>query len=364
MNPKQKINLFKIIPFSIIWGLFGFMYVLLEYGIMGDAEAYPSTNNPYDFLSSLLVYTSATFIMGIVLGSIEVLLLSKLFVRRTFIEKIIIKTVIYLLAILILIMIISFVISALRFQVSLFHPNVIDAIAVFITNFALWAIVIYLSSIIVISLFISEVSDRLGGSILNYFFTGKYHHPLEEERIFMFLDIRSSTAIAERLGHVKYFRLLNDYYSDITNSIIYTAGEIYQYAGDGIIISWNLKKGLTNNNCIHCYFEIKETIRALSERYIRKFGLTLELKAGLHCGKVTTGEIGVLKKEIFFTGDVLNTTARIESYCNKFKTDILISEDLLSRLDINDKYDFSAFGEYEMIGRKDKVNLFSILKNN
>jgi len=300
VTPKQKRNLIKIIPFSIIWGVLGFMYVLLEYGIMGDAIAYPSTNNPYDFSSSLLVYTSGTFIMGLLLGTVEVLILSKIFVRRTLIEKIVFKTTIYLLAIFILILTISFVISSLRFQVSFFHPQVIQAIVVFIGNFAFWAIVIYLGSIIMLSLFISEVSDRLGSSVFSNFLTGKYHHPLEEERIFMFLDMKSSTTIAERLGHVAYFRLLNNYYADTTDAIIHTSGEIYQYAGDEIIVSWNLKNGLANNNCINCFFMIKETIRALSESYIKKFGLTPEFKAGFHCGKVTTGEIGILKKEIFF----------------------------------------------------------------
>ena len=91
--------------------------------------------------------------------------------------------------------------------------------------------------------------------------------------------------------------------------------------------------------------------------------MTPELKAGLHCGKVTTGEIGILKKEIFFTGDVLNTTARLESSCNEHNTDILISEDLLSRLDIHDKYDYLSLGEYELRGKKGKINLFSIVMN-
>ena len=142
----------------------------------------------------------------------------------------------------------------------------------------------------------------------------------------MFLDMKSSTTIAEQLGHVEYFRLLNKYYADISDAIIQTAGEVYQYAGDEIIVSWDLKNGLANNNCIRCFFLIKKTFKKVSESYIKRFGLTPEFKAGFHYGKVTTGEIGVIKKEIFFTGDVLNTTARIQAKCNEFGTDILISD--------------------------------------
>ncbi|MGB5498917.1 MAG: adenylate/guanylate cyclase domain-containing protein, partial [Maribacter sp.] len=87
-----------------------------------------------------------------------------------------------------------------------------------------------------------------------------------------------------------------------------------------------------------------------------------EFKAGFHCGKVTTGEIGILKKDIFFTGDVLNTTARIQARCNESGTDNLISQELLSQLNIDDAYELTAMGECALKGRREKINLFSIAK--
>ena len=362
MSPKQKGNLIKIIPFGIIWGGFGLLYVLIEYGIMGDAKVYPSTNNPYAFDSSLIVTTSACFVMGMLLGTIEVLFLNTLFVSRTFWQKILFKTTLYLLSILILLFTISFFTNSMRLDLPMFHPQVVQSIVQFTSNFVFWSIVIYLGIITMLSLFISQITDYLGGSVFNNFFTGKYHHPREEVRIFMFLDMKSSTTIAERLGHVEYFRLLNKYYADTTEAIIQTSGEVYQYAGDEIIVSWNLKRGLDNLNCIHCFFMIKETFQAQSKSYIKSFGLVPEFKAGFHYGKVTTGEIGVLKKEIFFTGDVLNTTARIQASCNEFGTDILISEELTSQLDLSKTYDLTEIGECKFRGRQEKVNLFSIAK--
>jgi len=363
LTPEHKRNLTKIIPFGIIWGGFGLLYVLIEYGIMGDAKVYPSTNNPYDFNSSLIITPLACFIMGTLLGTIEILFLNKLFISRTFWQKILFKTTFYLLLILILLFTISFITSSMRLDLPMFHPQVIQSIIQFASNFVFWSILIYSGVITMLSLFISEVSDYLGGSAFKNFFTGKYHHPREEERIFMFLDMKSSTTIAEQLGHVEYFQLLNKYYADTTEAIIQTSGEVYQYAGDEIIVSWNLKNGLANNNCIRCFFRIKETFHILSESYIKRFGLIPGFKAGFHYGKVTTGEIGVLKKEIFFTGDVLNTTARIQASCNEFETDILISEELTLQLDLNKMYDLNEIGECELRGRQEKVTLFSISKN-
>jgi hypothetical protein len=48
------------------------------------------------------------------------------------------------------------------------------------------------------------LNDQYGNGGISYL-TGFYHKPRQEMRIFMFLDMRSSTAIAERLGHNNYF---------------------------------------------------------------------------------------------------------------------------------------------------------------
>src|SRR4030095_7827876 len=140
---------------------------------------------------------------------------------------------------------------------------------------------------------------------------------------FMFLDMRSSSTIAENLGHVKYFEMLREYYSDMTEPIIKHSGEIYQYVGDEVIVSWRLAPGQRDNNCVECFFAIQTAIKSQSRKYTEKFGLTPGLKAGLHMGKVTTGEIGDIKKEIIFTGDVLNATSRIQALCNTYHVDMI-----------------------------------------
>jgi len=211
-----------------------------------------------------------------------------------------------------------------------------------------------------VMLFFSEVSDNLGQGVLKNFLIGRYHQAREEERIFMFLDMKSSTTIAEKLGHVRYYQLLNEYYADITEAIIQTSGQIYQYVGDEVVVSWKLKDGINGNNCLRCFFTIKDIFSDRSEEYIREFGLVPGFKAGIHYGKVTTGEIGVVKKEIIFTGDVLNTTARIQSICNAHEVDILISNDLLFKLNTGDEYTLKEIGKCELKGKDKKIDILSI----
>ncbi len=189
----------------------------------------------------------------------------------------------------------------------------------------------------------------------------KHEHGFTEvTRIFMFLDIKSSTTIAENLGHVRYFELLNDFFSDIADPIAKTKGQIYQYVGDEVVISWSLESGLEDNNCINCFFEINETISELNERYLRKYSIIPEFKAGLHYGKVSTGTVGTLKKEIIYTGDVLNTASRIEGLCNQYDVNLLMSEDLLVQLNLNDSLKPQKIGEINLRGRNANITLFTV----
>ncbi|MEO1437720.1 MAG: adenylate/guanylate cyclase domain-containing protein, partial [Bacteroidota bacterium] len=208
--------------------------------------------------------------------------------------------------------------------------------------------------------YLYEISGYLGRTVINNFFTGRYHQPRQEERIFMFLDMKDSTQIAEQLGHIQYFRLLNQYFADLSDAILNTSGAVYQYAGDEIIVTWDLPTGTRNNNCIRCFFMIKEILHSLSGEYEKAFGLVPQFKAGFHQGEVTTGEIGVLKKEIFFTGDVINTAARIQSLCNNMGKTILVSEDLISRLDLSGEFAVFEMGEQELKGKQSKVKLFTL----
>jgi adenylate cyclase len=174
--------------------------------------------------------------------------------------------------------------------------------------------------------------------------------------------MKSSTAIAEQLGHIKYFELLREYYSDFSEAIIRHSGEVYQYIGDEIVISWKYNEGIKNNDCINCFFAMKKDLKKRADWYTSNFGVVPTFKAGLHVGKVTTGEIGALKKEIIFTGDVLNTTARIQGLCNKYAVDILVSEDLIKELQLDKKFQITSLGETELKGKEEKMELFTVLR--
>ncbi|GJM33542.1 MAG: hypothetical protein DHS20C18_25430 [Saprospiraceae bacterium] len=208
--------------------------------------------------------------------------------------------------------------------------------------------------------FMLQVNDKFGQGVLWKFITGKYYHPREEERIFMFLDLKSSTTIAEKIGNKYFFELMRDVFQDITEPIIQNLGEIYQYVGDEVVISWPVEKGLKENNCLQCFFQVARKLEERKLYYLEKYDLIPSFKAGLHIGEAMVGEIGVIKKDIVFSGDVLNTTSRIQGLCNNYKAEILISSNLLQRLQLNGQFQSIPIGEIELRGKEEKVALNTV----
>ncbi|HEY8917887.1 MAG TPA: adenylate/guanylate cyclase domain-containing protein, partial [Chitinophaga sp.] len=257
LSPQVKRNLFRIIPFGVIWFVFSIVYSLLEKGLLGNLNYYPATKGPYNFSRSLLITAGFSLLTGLFIGTIETLYLNKFFIQKSFSKKILYKTVLYLATITLFLIVQTVVTSSLEMRTTIFHKQVWGHTWTFLSNYAFLTVGVYIAVIIVISQFYAEMSENIGQVALFNFFTGRYHRPKEEERIFMFLDMRSSTHIAEQLGHVRYFEMLKAYYSDLSDPVVQYSGEIYQYVGDEMVVSWNLKNGLSNNNCIQCFFAMK-----------------------------------------------------------------------------------------------------------
>jgi adenylate cyclase len=206
----------------------------------------------------------------------------------------------------------------------------------------------------------SMFDTLLGKNFLIKLLVGTYHKPFEEQRIFMFLDLKSSTAIAEKLGHKKFLSLLNDFFFDLAEAVAATKGEIYKYVGDEAIITWKMKAGLKENRCLDCFFMVQEKIKINRQKYLNKYNLIPEFKAGMHGGEIVTGEMGFIKKEIAYLGDVLNTTARIEASCNELGEAFIVSDDLLTKMQDHTKFEIKSLGELKFRGKQTSVAVSSV----
>ncbi len=317
-----------------------------------------------DFTLSLVTNTLAALIAGLIFGTFEMFYFKDRFRKKTFIYAMLMKSAFYLSGTVLAVFIFFIVYNIFHNDLSIFDSNLYQLTFSLILKpgsliiFAVWG------AILLLTIFFIQVSDRFGQGILHNFLLGGYHNPKEEKRIFMFLDLKSSTTIAEKFGHKMYFNLLNDFFYDITDSIIYNKGEVYQYVGDEVTITWKLNKGIENVNCLKCFFDIIDVINENSDYYLKNYELVPEFKAGLHSGTVTAGEVGIFKKEIVYSGDVLNTASRIQEICNEYEKKLLVSEKLLKLLDIKNKYEAEVIDELKLKGKAKTIKLFSIERLN
>jgi len=319
----------------------------LLFGMLYNLFFYPHT------LSEFLEAGSISILIGFFVGILEEFVLKMIFLRISLYKVLFIRTLLYsLLICTILTLVLSVEIS--------YAEQIIysDALLQYIKSPLFQRDYLFSISIVFLILFIIQIIQLIGRANFFRLIFGVYHKPREVYRIYMFLDLKDSTEIAEKLGNRTYSNLIKDFFFDISDAIILYKGEIYQYVGDEIVVVWPID--YSNSACIQCFFKMKEIIEDKKEMYKSKYGVEVQFKAGIHAGKVIVTEVGKIKKEIVYHGDVLNTTSRIEGKCNELNQQLLISEDMLSHIPPENDFIIEEEGQIELKGKSQKLRLYGV----
>ena len=210
--------------------------------------------------------------------------------------------------------------------------------------------------------FIRSVHKKFGTRVFINTLLGKNQDPKEEDLVFMFIDMKHSTEIAEELGHVKYSNFIRDYYRLLSNCCEENHGEIYQIAGDGAFLTWKTKDCRRRARPLECFHDFAECMQRTRTKFLKRYGISPSFKAAAHCGKVISTEVGNFGSEMAYHGDVLNTTSRIQTLCSKLGQDFLISEDLFAKLPLPLPHGFICIkaGFFELRGKKNGILIFSL----
>ena len=307
---------------------------------------------------SMVIGIIIGILYGAVLGITEYFLEKQFFRKRSLGITFLLKLVVSLLTLSILFGLVRFVLFE-----QLILPMMLKGMSPL--NDASWRytfyifLVYYLVMACVIT-FITQVNKKYGPGVLVPLLMGKYRQPKEEERIFMFMDLQSSTSIAEQLGHLRYSSFIRDSFMDINQVIARHHAEIYQYVGDEIVLSWRMAEGLNHLSCIRFYFACSEQFAKRAAYYENAYGRLPFFKAGLHGGKITAVEIGEIKRDIAYHGDTINTAARIQSLCNTYNKSLLLSKGFTDMNGFNEEFSSVSLGMVMLKGRMEPVELVSV----
>lgn len=322
---RSRSELQKILWITGIWVFFSICQSIYDHMVLLAADVEPSGQA---FWTNLLINAVATILAGLIGGAILVSTLQR-WVRNNPYGQAILFILLAFTLIICFVTILAFVTRAtisgdevIQRKDLLYNIGAHVRSLRFLKDYFLWLFIVMCT----IAGFM--INDKYGPGNLRSFFMGRYFRPQREEHIFMFLDLRASTYIAQVLGEQQYFNFIKDVIRDATPVILKHKGKIYQYVGDEITVSWWMNQGLNKLNCIRCPMEIRKVFNHRSSYYTAQYGVVPDFKAGLHCGPVMVGEIGVVKRDIAFSGEVVGTAARIQNRCNHLEVNLLMSQDL------------------------------------
>jgi adenylate cyclase len=342
----RKFHIRTVVFIAVSWTLTDIIVVLVFNNL-------PSVNK----FSSLLLRESIVFISSLIMGNLLVVQLRRWLRNFNLLSTLLLKSIILVVA--------AFLINMLLYamnSVSVLGSPVSKSFHRFYNDFSdvhrLLQKLFYWLILFVITQLLIELNEKYSPGVFLDILLGKYATPKIEKRIVMFIDLKDSTPIAEKLGSQQYFRFISEFIYYISEALIEYGGRIYQYVGDEIVVSWLHKDG-NSKKCIMALIKARRNLNRKQQHFIKHYNISPEFRAGIHVGEVTVGEIGVIKKDLAMSGDTMNTTARIRSASSELNSAILMSKDFCSDISLREGQT-QSLGMIELKGKASEMELFAL----
>lgn len=350
---KQEIRI--ILAIAISWTVIDFLLFLVRLGTGMVPEKYedPAINNT----KIILLRELNVFLVSLFVGYFLVSVMRNFLRNSSLWFNLLTKTMILLIVALIM----NFFILAsysmliegrtLRQSVDYFFYNTFQTTWL-LKKMPEW-ILLFLLTLLAI-----EINTKYSPGVFFDIMMGRYLHPKDERRIIMFIDLKDSTPIAEKLGHHTYFKFIRDVIFCISAGIMEKGGRVYQYVGDEIVAWWPSSKR-NAKLCIEALLQARKIVNKNGEVFKRNYDIIPEYKVGIHEGVVTVGQVGIMKKDLVMSGDTINTAARIRSACNDTNQKIIASKDLIDLAKMKD-WQTENLGEFELKGKNESLELYAL----
>lgn len=208
--------------------------------------------------------------------------------------------------------------------------------------------------------FAVRVHSLVGTRVLINFLLGRYHRPLREQQVFMFLDFLDARGLARRLGDVRAQSLIAAVFFDIDEIVLEHDGETHRYLADELVVTWPLAEAAVDARCVACALAIEALLAANAGRYRERYGEAPRLRMALHGGPVVVSEIGDERREIVYFGDTINTAARLRGLAKTIDRHLLVSAALLERIPLPEHAGVEDMGTYALSGKAAATRVFAV----
>ena len=351
----KKNELRRILTIAICWTVIDFLIFIIRFSTETYTPKYESTNA--GAVKTILLRELNVFIFSFIIGYFLIVLLKNFLRNRSPWVNLIAKTLVLLVIAIAMNFFIYFTYSLLIEQ----RP-VAEAFNKFVENtferqwllekMPEWVLLFILTQLAL------EINHRYSQGVFFNIIVGKYLHPRDEKRIIMFIDLKNSTPIAEKLGHTEYFKFIRDVIYCMAAGIAEYDGRVYQYVGDEIVAWWP-HTAANARKCVNSLLEARKILNRNAEIFKRGYDIIPEYKVGIHAGSVTVGQVGITKKDLVISGDTINTAARIRSACTELNQKYLVSKEFIDLLEMKD-WQSESMGMVDLKGKNEDIELFAL----
>lgn len=181
----------------------------------------------------------------------------------------------------------------------------------------------------------------------------------------IFTDLRGFTTLSEGLKSEEVVYMLNQLNSPLTHTILKHKGLLDKYIGDAIMAIFNAPVNIPNHADMACKasLEMLNIIDKVNEKF-RSEGLpSVDIGIGINTGIATVGNIGSdIRFDYTAIGDSVNLASRLEGLNKIYKTQIIISEFVVEKL--QDNYCYRLLDKVIVKGKEKPVTIYQLLKDN
>jgi adenylate cyclase len=183
-----------------------------------------------------------------------------------------------------------------------------------------------------------------------------------------FSDIRGFTKFSEGHTPEEVVTMLNEYFGVMVKIINKNGGVVDKFIGDAIMAVWGAPHSSEKDteNAVKACLEMRKALEELNTLRQTRGQTNIMIGMGLHCGPAISGTIGSEERmEYTVIGDTVNMTSRIESSTKAFGSDLLVSDEVASK--VQDHFKFELAGVAEVKGKSEPLKMFKVrgyLKSN
>ncbi|MEM7107162.1 MAG: adenylate/guanylate cyclase domain-containing protein [Bacteroidota bacterium] len=224
-------------------------------------------------------------------------------------------------------------------------------------------ILLFLAVVSCINIILLSFMDWHGSANFSSIISGKINISKEENRVFLFVDLNSSTKIALKIGTEKYAQLIDFCFDHLRKLSKQYKAEIYQYVGDEMVLSWSSFEAFKSLDGWKLFLDFKSSLHKHEEELHLTYGLVPSFKAALSEGLVYSTIIGTEQKHKAYYGQPLNRASRMLEKCKVFQVDFLTDippSKAAHQRDFHFKYISSA----RLRGDKTIRRLYNIIMDN